>query len=68
MRTLDNVTPDEMKNLESYMNDEIREKVHFQFAPCSDEKFLQEYVKADEEFITVLNEFGLEVPMSSTHA
>ena len=29
----------------SYMDDEIREKLHFDLAPCSNEEFLQEYLK-----------------------
>ena len=28
----------------SYMDDEIREKLHFKLAPCSNEEFLVEYL------------------------
>lgn len=31
----------------TYMNDDIREDVHFDLAPCSEEEFLDEYVKRD---------------------
>ena len=34
----------------TYMNDDIREDVHFDLAPCSEEEFLDEYVKRDPEF------------------
>jgi len=30
------------------MDDELREEIHAQFAPCSEQKFFDEYVKAHE--------------------
>lgn len=44
------------KFIEMLMDDELREKLHAEIAPCSDEKFLEEYKKAHfekfcEEFI-----------------
>lgn len=30
------------------MDDELREEIHTQFAPCSEQKFFDEYVKAHE--------------------
>lgn len=54
-----------MKNWDmicSYMNDEIREELHTEMAPCSDEKFLAEYVKRDPEIIEILeNEFDIDI-------
>lgn len=45
-----------------YMNDDIREDVHFDLAPCSEEEFLDEYVKRDPEFEKLLHEeFGIEM-------
>lgn len=47
-----------------YMDDDIREAVHNDFAPCSEEVFLNEYVKRDPEFEKLLNEeFGIEMEM-----
>lgn len=46
----------------TYMNDDIREDVHFDLAPCSEEEFLDEYVKRDPEFEELLHEeFGIEM-------
>lgn len=46
----------------TYMNDDIREDVHFDLAPCSEEEFLDEYVKRDPEFEKLLHEeFGIEM-------
>ena len=40
------------------MNDEKREQVHRELAPCSNEEFLQRYLELDNEFKMVLKEFG----------
>lgn len=46
----------------TYMNDDIREDVHFDLAPCSEEEFLDEYVKRDPEFEKLLHEeFGIKM-------
>lgn len=46
----------------TYMNDDVREDVHFDLAPCSEEEFLDEYVKRDPEFEKLLHEeFGIEM-------
>lgn len=46
----------------TYMNDDIREDVRFDLAPCSEEEFLDEYVKRDQEFEKLLHEeFGIEM-------
>lgn len=45
--------------ISSYMNDEIREDVHMDMAPCSDGEFLAEYLERDPEFRTLMqHEFG----------
>lgn len=40
------------------MDDEKREQVHRELAPCSNEEFLQRYLELDKEFEMVLNGFG----------
>lgn len=37
-----------------HMNDEVREEVHNEFAPCSKVKFLTEYCKRDNRFTDYL--------------
>lgn len=45
-----------------YMNDEIREQVHAEFAPCTPEEFLTRYLQLDCEFINLLLfEFNIEI-------
>lgn len=44
------------------MDDEIREQVHRELAPCTDMEFLRRYVELDPEFESVLeSEFGIEL-------
>lgn len=33
-----------------HMDDEKRERIHSEFAPCADQKFFNEYCKLDEDF------------------
>lgn len=50
------------KTIVTYMDDDIRENVHFDLVPCSEEEFLDEYVKRDPEFKKLLHEeFGIEM-------
>lgn len=56
------LTDEEMENVASYMNDEIREEVHFELAPCSNEAFLRRYCELDVSFEELLkDEFGIEL-------
>lgn len=56
------LTQELMNVIASYMNDEIREDLHFRLAPCEPDLFLREYVKRDPEFEKLLyNEFGIEM-------
>lgn len=56
------VTNSVMDAIAVLMDDEKREKVHYEFAPCSNEKFLEEYVKLDPDFELVLYvEFGIRL-------
>ena len=38
----------------TYMDDEIREEVHSELAPCKPEEFLNRYVELDPEFKNLL--------------
>ena len=45
----------------SYMDDEIREAVHAELAPCSEHEFLKRYLELDPEFKKLLkDEFNME--------
>lgn len=54
--------PIEQKDMDAiaiHMNDEIREQVHFDLAPCSPEEFLTAYLEKDPDFEEILkSEFG----------
>lgn len=39
-----------METIATYMDDSIRESLHFNLAPCCNEEFLLEYCKADPDF------------------
>lgn len=55
------ITEKDMENIVIYMDDEIREAVHREFAPCSPEVFLGEYLKRDPSFEDLLtSEFDYE--------
>lgn len=46
----------------TYMDDEIREKVHFELCPCTNEEFLKRYCEYDDTFSDfLLNEFNLVI-------
>lgn len=46
----------------TYMNDDIRENIAFELAPCSPDEFITEYVKRDPKFVDLLkSEFSIEV-------
>lgn len=54
------------KEIAYYMNDEIREQLAFEIAPCSPQKFIAEYCKRDETFIDFLShEFGIDVDVEA---
>lgn len=48
------ITNDDMANIADYMRDDIREELHAQFAPCSNEQFLRAYLDRDPDFIDLL--------------
>ena len=43
-----------MENICTYMNDDIREELHFKLAPCSNRTFLKAYCERDPEFTELL--------------
>ena len=53
---------DLMAIIGSYMNDEKREDVHAELAPCTPEEFLTRYLELEPEFAELLKiEFDIEV-------
>lgn len=39
------------------MNDDIREAVHAELAPCTNEEFLERYLELDPDFQATLDQF-----------
>lgn len=51
-----------METISTYMEDDIRESIHFNLAPCSNEDFLKAYCKADPDFSILLwSEFRIDM-------
>lgn len=51
-----------MDTIAVHMDDDIREAVHFDLAPCSPEEFLAEYIRRDPRFEELLKiEFSVEM-------
>ena len=56
------LTQELMDTISSYMDDDKRERVHFELAPCEPEEFLRRYLELDPDFEELLNnEFSIEV-------
>lgn len=52
------ITQGDMDVIGTYMNDEIREDLHADLAPCTPEEFLNAYLERDPDFLNLLeNEF-----------
>lgn len=48
------------ENIVNYMNDEVREQVHAELAPCTKRQFLARYLEFDPEFENILvSEFSI---------
>lgn len=57
---------DLMDTITSYMDDDIREDLHFRIAPCSPDLFLREYTKRDPGFVDLLkSEFSIEMELNT---
>ena len=56
------LTQELMDAIASYMNDDMRETVHAELAPCEPEEFLKRYLELDPDFEELLeNDFGIEM-------
>ena len=61
-RNLVSISENTWKSIANLMDDEKREKTAFDYAPCTEEKFLAEYLKLDPKFEDVLkSEFNIEL-------
>lgn len=57
-----NISQKTMDAIAVYMDDEIREKVHYELAPCDPEAFLRRYLELDPDFANVLkSEFSIDM-------
>lgn len=45
---------EDMDIIATYMNDEIREEIHAEHAPCTPDEFIAAYLEEDPEFIDLL--------------
>lgn len=56
----DILTPKTWAAIASYMNDDIREEVHMNLAPCTEYEFLTRYIQLDTTFPDLLaQEFSI---------
>lgn len=56
------ISQDLMDRIAIYMDDEKREQVHRELAPCSPEEFLKRYIELEPSFENVLkSEFSIEL-------
>ena len=53
---------DTLDIISTYMDDEIRERLHYELAPCEPEEFLARYLEEDRSFVDFLwSEFRIEL-------
>lgn len=56
------ITQDLLDDIATYMDDEIREQVHIELAPCTPEQFLRRYVELDHQFVDFIYDvFDIEL-------
>lgn len=56
------LTQNLMDTIATYMDDDKREQVHSELAPCEPEEFLKRYLELDPDFENVLkSEFSIEL-------
>lgn len=54
------LTHELLDTIASYMDDEIREQVHIELAPCTPQEFLNRYLELDSDFENLLkSEFNI---------
>ena len=62
MKRLNDVTQRELDIIAEYMDDWLRDYIHFHYSPCTPGEFLREYIRREPSFKDVLrNEFSVEV-------
>lgn len=62
MKKTNEITQDQMDAIAVLMDDETRERVHFELAPCSNESFLKRYCELVPGFEkTLKDEFSIEL-------
>jgi len=56
------LTEDFLNDIAVYMDNDKREQVHFEIAPCDPEEFLKRYLEIDSDFEGVLrSEFSIKL-------
>lgn len=50
------ITQQDMDDIARFMNDDIREELHRELAPCSPDEFIRAYLQRDPDFVNVLEE------------
>ena len=53
------LTEEDMNAIANYMDDDLRERLHLELAPCSPAAFIAAYVAEDPSFVITLNEFNV---------
>ena len=61
-KSVKDVTNDEMNDIALYMDDSIREAIHSELAPCTNEEFIIAYCNTEPTFEECLNDlFNIEL-------
>lgn len=56
------ITEKILENVSYYMDNDIREQVHFELVPCKPVEFLKRYIELDPRFKNVLKlEFNISI-------
>ena len=62
MKSYNEIEKNTWENIATYMNDEIREQVNTELAPCSQDEYMRRYLELDPEFADLLgSEFGIVI-------
>lgn len=56
MKSVEEVTNEEMNDIALYMNDDLREVIHREIAPCTNEEFIIAYCNTEPSFEDCLND------------
>ena len=57
----DDINEDLWLTIANYMDDDIREQVHMELAPCTNRQFIERYLELDPDFEQLLTEeFSIE--------